>query len=390
MVVIFLAKQGHCAFGFCRFEIHDVRFNRQVATDLRIHQIFNSTDFSRLHRFGMREVEAQQFIVNQRAFLCHMCAQNLAQRRVHQMRCGVVQANTRTTRFIHISLYCITNFQRTRRQLANVTNGLAIFLCVANGKRKTCAFQFTLIANLTTRLRIERRLIQYDNSVLTSVNCVYRFTINKQRGDFAVQFQVLVAFKFRSAINTNHCIVVCAKTAGFTCATALFFHCSFKASFINLNVTLAANVCRQVNRETVSVIQTECGFAVQRIARQFCQFFIQQRQTTLQRTRKLLFFGFQNLLNHSLLTLQFFTSRAHDVHQRTNQLVEEGILRAQHVAMTYRAANDTAQHIATVFIRRHNTIGNQERTGTDMVGDNAQRLVAQIGRAGDFRHGLNQ
>ena len=201
---------------------------------------------------------------------------------------------------------------------------------------------------------------------------------------------MLVAFKFRGAINANHRIVVCAEAAGFTRTTALFFHCSFKACFVNLNVTLAANVCRQVNRETVGVIQTECGFAIQRIARQFCQFFVQQRQTTLQSTRKLLFFGFQNLFNHSLLTLQFFTCRAHDVYQRTNQLVEEGILRAQHVAMTYRATNDTAQHIATVFIRRHNAIGNQECTGTDMVGDNAQRLVAQIGCASDFRHGFNQ
>jgi hypothetical protein len=120
---------------------------------------------------------------------------------------------------------------------------------------------------------------------------------------------MVIAFEFRRAINADHRVVVCAKTAGFTRTTALLFHRGFKARFVNFDVALAANVSRQVNREAVGVVQAESGFAIQRVALQFRQLFIQQRQTALQRTGKLLFFGFQNLLNLRLLAFQFFTGR---------------------------------------------------------------------------------
>ena len=320
----------------------------------------------------MREIEAQHFVVNQRPFLRHVRAQNLAQRRVHQVRCGVIQTNTRTTRLIHISLDRIAHFQRARRQLAEVANCLTIFLRVAYGKRKARAFQFTFIANLTTGFRIEWGLIQYDNGFLTDTDRINRFTIHKQRGHFTVQFQMVVAFKFRGAIHANHRVIVRTETAGFTRTTTLLFHGGFKTGFIHFDIALTANVSRQINRETVGIVQTECCFAVQRIAGQFRQFFVQQRQATLERTGKLLFFGFQYLLNLSLLTLQFFARRSHDVNQWTHQFVEEGFFRAQHVAMTYRTTNDTTQDIATVFVRRNHAVGNLERTGTNVIRNHAQ------------------
>ncbi len=58
--------------------------------------------------------------------------------------------------------------------------------------------------------------------------------------------------------------------------------------------------------------------------------------------------------------------------------------------MTNRATNNATQHIATVFIRRQHAIGNQECARTDVVGDNTQRFITQIGGAGDFRYRFNQ
>ena len=44
-VVVFLAEQCHRAFLLRRLEIHDIGFDWQVTTDLRIHQIFHRADF---------------------------------------------------------------------------------------------------------------------------------------------------------------------------------------------------------------------------------------------------------------------------------------------------------------------------------------------------------
>ena len=284
----------------------------------------------------------------------------------------MVQTNARAASFVNVGLNALAHFQRTGNQFALVTNCLTVFLGIAYAEAEAIAFQFAFIANLAAGFRIERCFIQDNNRVLTCANAVYGFTVNKQRGHVAGQSQLFVAFKFRRAINADHRVVVRAKTAGFTRTTTLLFHCGFKACFVNFDVALAANVRRQVNREAVGVVQAESGFAIQRVALEFRQLVVQQRQSALQRTGKLLFFGFQNLFNLRLLAFQLVTGRAHHANQWPNEFIEEGVLRAQHVAMTDRTTNDTTQHIATVFIRRDNAVSNQERTRTNMVCDNAQ------------------
>jgi hypothetical protein len=81
------------------------------------------------------------------------------------------------------------------------------YFCVLTANAKPAPFSSPLsptdhqIPHRTAFLQI------HDNSVLTSVNCcVYRFTINKQRGDFAVQFQLLVALnQKRHQHESLHC-----------------------------------------------------------------------------------------------------------------------------------------------------------------------------------------
>ncbi|CCJ89597.1 L-carnitine dehydratase/bile acid-inducible protein F(EC:2.8.3.16) [Cronobacter turicensis 564] len=195
-VFIFLAEQRHRAFGFRRFQIHDISFNRQVATDLRVHQIFNFADLFRLHGFEMREVETQAFIVNQRAFLRDMGAKHLAQRGVHQVRRRVVETNTLTARLVHFRFNALAHFQNAAGQLANMPDRLTIFLGVVNGESETIAFQLAFIAHLAARLRIEWRFIQHHNGLLARRDLLNGFTIDKQRGDPGGQFGLIVAFEF--------------------------------------------------------------------------------------------------------------------------------------------------------------------------------------------------
>ena len=127
---------------------------------------------------------------------------------------------------------------------------------------------------------------------------------------------MIVAFKFRCAVNANHRVIVSAETAGLTCAAALLFHRGFKACFVNLDVALAADIRSQVNREAIGVIQTEGGFAVQRVAFSFDS-SSSSSASPRSSVRANCFFGFQHLLNQSLLLFQLFTGGAHHVDKRS-------------------------------------------------------------------------
>ena len=105
-----------------------------------------------------------------------MSPQNLAQRSVHQVRCGVIQTNTGATSLINISLHSVAHFQRTRSKFTDVTNRLAVFLRIFHREGEVSAFQFAFITNLTAGFRIEWCLIQHDHSFLACIDGINRFT----------------------------------------------------------------------------------------------------------------------------------------------------------------------------------------------------------------------
>ncbi|MPM72281.1 hypothetical protein SDC9_119254 [bioreactor metagenome] len=89
-----------------------------------------------------------------------------------------------------------------------------------------------------------------------------------------------------------------------------------------------------------------------------------------------------------LLELGIGIAHLHD--QIVHHLVEERRLLAQLVAMTNRAADDAALHVATTFVGRDHAIGHQERGGADVVGNHLQRRRVQIGGVGLTACGLDE
>ena len=80
------------------------------------------------------------------------------------------------------------------------------------------------------------------------------------------------------------------------------------------------------------------------------------------------------------------------MHQRGHQLENHRILRAQHVRVAHGAAHDAAQHVAAAFVGRQHAVGDQERRGTQMVGDHLVRGRLRTIRvdAGLLRHRFDQ
>src|SRR5260221_11182626 len=74
-----------------------------------------------------------------------------------------------------------------------------------------------------------------------------------------------------------------------------------------------------------------------------------------------------------LLALQFGIGIAHLAREVGNELVEEGLLLAELVAVAHRAPGDAAQHVAAAFVARNHAVAHQEGAGADVVRDHAQR-----------------
>ena len=95
-----------------------------------------------------------------------------------------------------------------------------------------------------------------------------------------------------------------------------------------------------------------------------------------------IFLGLEGLLHEGLLRGDLGIRLAHLGDQRRHHLPEEIATHAEHPAMPKRTTDDATEHVPASFIGRQDTIDDQEGTGTDMVGDDTQRLVREVGRAG--------
>ena len=105
---------------------------------------------------------------------------------------------------------------------------------------------------------------------------------------------------------------------------------------------------------------------------------------------KALLFLLEHLLHTRSSLRQLWISGAHFGDQILDQLVEERLSLSQLMTMAQCTTNNTAQDIATTFITRDNTIDDQERGGTNMVGNHLERVIAQVADVGFTGGGLDQ
>ena len=93
-------------------------------------------------------------------------------------------------------------------------------------------------------------------------------------------------------------------------------------------------------------------------------------------------------MGHPLLGLgQLGEGRPHLRRQGGNQVVEEGLLLAELVAVADGAANDAAQDITPPLVARGDAIDDEEGGGADVVGDDPQGLGVPVRRAGQLGGG---
>ena len=251
--------------------------------------------------------------------------------------------------------------------------------------------QQAAIAQLTTGFGIEGSIRQHDEGLIPLMDHRDFCILLDQVGDDIVAGQLVITNELALLLELQPLVVVNRKVGGTFAPLTLLFHLGLETGFIDGVVTIPHHIGGQIRREAIGIVELEDHLSWHHLGiAQIRQRIFEQRQTTIQSANKLLFFLLEHPLDHRLLAVQLRISITHLLGQFGHQSIEENILSPQFATVTHGAADDATQDIAASLIGGHDTIGDQECAGTDVVGNDAQRLVRQIVDTDDLRGPLDQ
>ena len=240
----------------------------------------------------------------------------------------------------------------------------------------------TGIGYLTARLSIERRLRQ-NNQYFSTFGCQFdRSAIAEQSGNLAFTALNLIADEFGFNLRQVKLFAIPGRAALckviFTGTGLLFFHVGFKACNVDGEILFRDNILRQVNRESIGIIQLEDILAAQSmtvISSNLVHQLTQQVKTLADGLVKSLFLIVDNLFDIACLLGQLRVSRQVLMSNRVHNLIEERDINTQQLSMTCRSSEQTTQDITAAFIGGSDTVCQHKSAGTDMVGNDAQRDI---------------
>ena len=136
-------------------------------------------------------------------------------------------------------------------------------------------------------------------------------------------------------------------------------HRFFKSRHINVKATLATDISRQIDGETVGVRELEGSFTVETLGIPFKR-GIQNVHAFFQRLAEALFLQLQHRFYALFGLHDFRKSIPHHLGEIVNQLIEKGLLLPDFIAVTHGTTGDAAQYITTTGVVRNDAIANQE------------------------------
>ena len=170
---------------------------------------------------------------------------------------------------------------------------------------------------------------------------------------------------------------------------ALLLHGVGERRDVDADAARPQRVLRQIERKAIGVVKRERGDAVEHVAfLERLRRLVEDRETALQRAAEANLFELERLGDQRLGAMQFRIGLAHLAHQERHEPPHQRLLGAKEFGVAHGAAHDAAKHVAAAFVRRQHAIGDQERRGAQMVGDDAVRGLAlavglDVGEIGD-------
>ncbi len=330
-----------------------------------------------------------------------MPAEMVAQRGVQQVRRAVVGAQRVATLDIDREMHGIADFDRSGFDagLVRVQAAERLGRIVDHRLQPAERGDDPGVAHLAAALAIKGCLVDQDGDGLSRRGAVDLGPVADQRDDLGLAFGRGIAGKLGAAgafgnvvPNLGRCGL--ARTfPGSACGCLLRGHRGVETFAIDAEAAAAQRVFGQVIGEAIGVVEAERGFARKhRAFGEICGGLVEQPQPLVERLAEAGFLALQCLFDQRLRAQELGEGLAHFGDERGHQTVHQRIGGAQDMRMAHRAAHDPAQHIAAAFIGGEHTIGDEERGGAKMIGDDAMaRLVVAGGRgAGRLARGGDQ
>ena len=205
-VTILLAEQRHRARLDRFFGRHQPRRDRLIGADFGVHFGFNRRNVLGSQSGRLREIETQPVGRDQRALLCHMRAQPVAQRGVEQVRGRMVGADRIAALDVDRQPDGIAHLDRSRldhrllrveppQRLRSIVDAQLQFGVIA----AWTAGDHARIAALAAAFAIERRLVGEHHDAFARACAVDFLAVAHQRDDLAFALGCRVAGEFGGA-----------------------------------------------------------------------------------------------------------------------------------------------------------------------------------------------
>ena len=392
LVAVFFAEQGDGAGLFGGLHAHELDAGFDIAAYLLVDEGFDLADFAGLERLVVREIEAQLVGVDERAFLLHVFAEHPPERGMHEMRGRMIEHDRAPPRRIDLRLDGIADGELAALQGADVQEHVALLLRVLDAKHGfVAAGQLAGIADLSARLRVKRGAIEDDERAVAVLELIDTGVVLQDRDDPGRRANLLVAEKLAGRILAQ--VEPAARgveLARGARAGTLRLHFDVEAMLVDGETFLARDIRGQVGRKTIGIVKLENRLAVDGIALQAADRLLENTHALFEGFGESLLFLVQYPLDVAAMLAQFRIGVSHLFVERFDEPVEKRLAATEMMAVARGAADDAPEDVTPALVGGQHAVDDQERAGTNVVGDDAQRLVFEILAAGQLRGGRDQ
>ena len=381
LLSVLLAEQRHRAGLLGLAQGHDIRANLKSRLNLLVDEILDCLQLFLCHRLEMREVKSQPVWIDVRALLLDVRAELQLQRLLEQMRRRMAARRRPSGRLIHLQRHLVSGLQHAARHMANMTDPSAAQVDgILNLEFTVRSRNGSDITALSAHRPIERCPVDNDRSLVAVRKRLRQPALTRDDRDLRGILQMVIAVKDRRDLDRNlvidRCILAHVVRLGTRISRTLplLLHAGIERLLVNGAALLLQDLLRQIKREAVGIVQRERFLAVQFLLSFLLEVLlqtVQNGQALIDGAVKVVLLLLQHVEDEFLLLLQLRIAALRGLDDGSGQICQKCMIDAEQSAVARRPSRQSAQHVATSFIGRHDTIRNHERRRADVVDDAA-------------------
>ena len=359
------------------------------------------------------EVKAQPVRLHQRAGLMAVVAQHGDQGALQQMGGGVGAADGLAALGVDGGLHGVAHLDLAVGHLAGVQGAVVQVLAalvldhVIDLEDGLALADHAVVGDLAAHLGVEGGLVQHQDALIAAGDGAGDLLAHAHGQDLRGIGVVLVAGELGGGVVQTQVDARPGQVAqglpGLAGALLLLLHELVEAVLVHAHALVLGHLDGQVDGEAVGVVQAEGvragedGLAGGLVGREH---FIINLHAAVNGAGEVLLLLLDHAGDVGAALAQVAVVALVLLYDGLHDLVQEGLVHAQQLAVAGGPAEQAAQHVAAAFIRGQHAVGDHEHGGAAVVGDDAQGHVAlvadAVGRAGelgdlvrDVHHGID-